>query len=352
MRQAATGILWAVVLVAYLVSPATASAAGPYDSGSYTDRVADADVVVVGRAIDASAGRVVNGCQLTGVTVHVEDVVLGTLPSPAPADLKVEFIGDCRTVGSLGDAIPTDRAVYFLVNKGRWLREHVVPTSGDWSAEDWYWRPLAPDQLAGDDSDHPSLDAYVDELRESEYLRSSAGSVMRPVGLGIWFAGQAYLLSAAMAVVAFAAAARALTIHRSVRRAGLVVAGLATLAAVAVFAGGPRLARAIDFAQGLAGRTEVVEAIRSGALAAKSGGEVVLPEGRRNLAIGGVVVASPTEPTMVFFHTQSFFSPDPYCGYEYAQIPDALDLDPLGSGVGAAEDLGHGWYWVCVLSDG
>ena len=51
---------------------------------------------------------------------------------------------------------------------------------------------------------------------------------------------------------------------------------------------------------------------------------------------------------MAFFFTQAFFSPDPYCGYEYAQIPEALVLDPLGSGAGGAEDLGDGWYWVCA----
>jgi hypothetical protein len=51
---------------------------------------------------------------------------------------------------------------------------------------------------------------------------------------------------------------------------------------------------------------------------------------------------------MAFFFTQAFFSPDPYCGYEYAQVPEALVLDPLGSGGGGAEDLGDGWYWICA----
>ena len=42
------------------------------------------------------------------------------------------------------------------------------------------------------------------------------------------------------------------------------------------------------------------------------------------------------------------FSPDPYCGYEYASDPDLLEVDPLGSGHGIAESLDGGWYWICA----
>lgn len=50
-----------------------------------------------------------------------------------------------------------------------------------------------------------------------------------------------------------------------------------------------------------------------------------------------------------FFLRWTFFSPDPYCGYEFTRTAGDLDLDPLGSGQGAAEPLGvPGWYWVCA----
>ena len=125
----------ASVVVASLAAPAVAH--GSDDPGvTFVDHVATADVVVVGQAHDVRPGRVLNGCQLTAATVRIEEVLLGDLPSPAPGDLTVEFAGDCRQVGALGGAVPTERAIWFLVNKGAWLREMVVPRSGDWSEED------------------------------------------------------------------------------------------------------------------------------------------------------------------------------------------------------------------------
>ncbi len=50
-----------------------------------------------------------------------------------------------------------------------------------------------------------------------------------------------------------------------------------------------------------------------------------------------------------FFVRTTGFSPDPYCGYEYAPTLAMLVLDPLGSGQGNAEPLGvDGWYWICA----
>ena len=50
-----------------------------------------------------------------------------------------------------------------------------------------------------------------------------------------------------------------------------------------------------------------------------------------------------------FFLRTTGFSPDPYCGYEFAPFPNTLVLDPLGSGHGQAEPLGvDGWYWICA----
>jgi hypothetical protein len=51
----------------------------------------------------------------------------------------------------------------------------------------------------------------------------------------------------------------------------------------------------------------------------------------------------------VFFLRVTGFSPDPYCGYEYAPVPESIVLDPLGSGEGIAEPLPvAGWYWICA----
>jgi len=132
------------------------------------------------------------------------------------------------------------------------------------------------------------------------------------------------------------------------RRFGLAVAAIAFVGACIAIAGGPRLARTLDFAGGIHGRTAVVEELRAGGLERVEYDDYALPTGLEGLAEHEVVQATPGPPTMAFFLTQVFFSPDPYCGYEYAQVPEALVLDPRGSGWGLAEDLGEGWYWVCA----
>jgi hypothetical protein len=340
-------VVAAIALLVVLGSgrPSPASAAG--DPGDwYDDPVVDADVVLIGTAHDAGAGRVVNGCQLTAATVLVEEVLLGELPTPAPTELTVEFVGDCATVGTLGEPIPTERAIWFLVNKGAWLRENVLARSGNWSSEDAYWRPLEPDAITVDHEG--SLEKYASELRESAYMRPEYEPEWPPVGLGIWFTVQSWLAAAAAGVVALLAAVWALIVRGNARRFGLAVAGLAAAGGCLAIIGGPRLARTVDFTAGIAGRTAVVEALRGGTLKHLEYDDYAVPSGLEGLARGGVVQATAGPPAMAFFLTQVFFSPDPYCGYEYAQVPEALVLDPLGSGGGGAEDLGDGWYWVCA----
>jgi hypothetical protein len=321
----------------------------------------DADVVLIGRAQDVRPGRVVNGCQFTAATVRVEDVILGELPPTAPGDLTVEFVGDCKEVGALGGAVPAERAIWFLVNKGAWLREYVIPKSGDWSAEDAYWRPLEPDAFAVDNagalgvhgtgsSELPSVtfDEYVGELRDSAYMRPNY-EPQGPIGLGIWFTAQVYLAAAALFAVAVLAGLWALIVHGVARRVGLLVAGVAVVVGMGVaVVGGPRLARNVDFAGGIMGRTEVLASVRAGTLEHVEYDDYALPTGLEGLSEDHLVQAVVGPPTMAFFFTQAFFSPDAYCGYEYAQVPDALVLDPLASGAGGAEDLGDGWYWICA----
>lgn len=168
------------------------------------------------------------------------------------------------------------------------------------------------------------------------------------MALGIWFSAQAYLAAAAAFVVALLAAVWAMIVRGGARRFGLVVAGIAFVGACIAIAGGPRLARTVDFAGGLHGRTAVVEAIRAGSLEHVEYDDYALPAGLGNLAGDRAIQATAGPPTMAFFLTQVFFSPDPNCGYEYAQVPEALVLDSLGSGGGGAEDLGDGWYWLCA----
>jgi len=100
--------------------------------------------------------------------------------------------------------------------------------------------------------------------------------------------------------------------------------------------------------RGTAGRSAVLESLRAGTLEHVEYDDYALPTGLENLSRDRVVQAIAGPPSMAFFFTQAFFSPDPYCGCEYAQVPEALVLDPLGSGAGGAEDLGDGWYWVCA----
>ena len=59
--------------------------------------------------------------------------------------------------------------------------------------------------------------------------------------------------------------------------------------------------------------------------------------------------AFPLDGGAYFFLRTTGFSPDPYCGYEYAPMPELLVLDPLGSGQGEANALDlDGWYWICA----
>lgn len=358
MHRALAATFAAFVVGASLAIPGIAHAAESPDD-TYVDSVARADLVLVGQVLDVRPGRLVHGCQLTAATVSVEEVILGEATAATPEQVIVEFVGDCVEVGALGGAIPAERTIWFLVNKGSWLREFVTPMSGDWSEEDDYWRPLAPDAMAVDRDGRleqhgvgsawlPSVtfSEFIAELRDSGYLRSNEPQV--PVGLGIWFSAQAYLGAAALFVLASLGGAAALMTRGSRRRVGVVIAGIAVVGMAVALVGGPRLARTVDFVGGLVDRTAVVESLRAGSLDHLGLDDHALPAGFEQLSNDGVVHGTVGPPTMAFFFTQAFFSPDPYCGYEYAQIPDALVLDPLGSGAGRAEDLGNGWYWVCA----
>lgn len=229
MHRAVATAFTAIVVAAFLATPRlTYAAQDPGDT--YVDSIANADVVLIGQALEVHPGRAVNGCQFTAATVRIEEVILGELASSAPGDLTVEFVGDCKEVAALGGAVPTERAIWFLVNTGSWLREFVVPQSGDWSEEVAYWRPLGPDAIAVDHGGAlgkhgtglnwlPSVTfgEFVGGIRDSAYLRQSYGP-QAPVGLGIWFSAQSYLATAALFVVASLAAARALIVRCDGRR--------------------------------------------------------------------------------------------------------------------------------------
>ena len=65
-------------------------------------------------------------------------------------------------------------------------------------------------------------------------------------------------------------------------------------------------------------REQVVEMARSGSLTQHDeNGDLVLPTDLADLTVYGVVTVR-GDGSMVFFLTETFFSPDPYCGYEYA----------------------------------
>jgi hypothetical protein len=96
-------------------------------------------------------------------------------------------------------------------------------------------------------------------------------------------------------------------------------------------------------------REEIVELIRSGELAGDGElGHVPLPEEYRDATVHGDVQILAGEHLTVFFMTETFFSPDPYCGYEYTEGSEPIG-DPRGSGGNRElKPLGDGWWWLCA----
>jgi hypothetical protein len=94
-------------------------------------------------------------------------------------------------------------------------------------------------------------------------------------------------------------------------------------------------------------RQEVVDLIAAGKITevGRYPDELVLPKEYADLATDGIVEVG---EGYYFFMTWTGFSPDPYCGYEYAPDAATVSEDPLGSGGGTAESTGNGWYWICA----
>ncbi len=94
-------------------------------------------------------------------------------------------------------------------------------------------------------------------------------------------------------------------------------------------------------------RQQIVAMIKSHDLVEEQSGDLAVPAGMGDATFFGAPVWVRRKPALtVFFVTQVFFSPDPYCGYEYAEgIPE---VDPLKSGTGKAEPVGGNWYWICA----
>jgi hypothetical protein len=116
------------------------------------------------------------------------------------------------------------------------------------------------------------------------------------------------------------------------------------LASVAVAGGWIALARFHAAPQEQ--REQIVEMIRAGQLTEKDQyGHLILPDQFAGATVHGEVTVF-EDPFTVFFLTETFFGPDPYCGYEYTE--GAPNPDPHHSGRGSAEPLGGGWYRVCA----
>ena len=95
-------------------------------------------------------------------------------------------------------------------------------------------------------------------------------------------------------------------------------------------------------------RQRIVEMIQLGQLGEPDEyDEVALPQPLAGASNRGRVLVR-NGPFMVFFVTWTGFSPDPYCGYEFAPDPGSVDPDPLGSGQGQAESIGDSWFWICA----
>lgn len=157
-----------------------------------------------------------------------------------------------------------------------------------------------------------------------------------------------FVLAAPVAIGAAIAVRRARGRRRRIAAAVLAVSVLAMSAIV--LAPTASLLRDVDFARSVGRRNEVVEMVRQGRLTETIfNGETALPDGYRDLTVwGGISVeGSGTDAPIVFFMTVTGFSPDPYWGFEYAGDSPPI-VDPNGSGVGTAEPLGGGWYWIAA----
>lgn len=95
-------------------------------------------------------------------------------------------------------------------------------------------------------------------------------------------------------------------------------------------------------------REEVVALARAGQLRpGEYEGEYRLPASAAGLSVWGEVDVFDEPCGMkVFFMTLTWFSPDPYGGFEYVPPGCTPDSDPLGSGAGTAYPLGGPWYWI------
>jgi len=119
-----------------------------------------------------------------------------------------------------------------------------------------------------------------------------------------------------------------------------------SLAALAVGGGWVALNRIASAAQEQ--REQIVELIRSGQISGEDEfGRVILPEEFADATVHGEVSVY-RDPFTVFFLTQTFFGPDPYCGYEYTEGSEPIG-DPHYSGSNKElKPLGNGWWWLCA----
>ncbi len=312
---------------------------------------------MVGEARAIQPGRVLNECQTSAVTVDVEQVLTGSGVTEGES-IVVELPGDCESVLAFDAAVPTARAIYILQNKGFEMRRTQPATSIDRTRREMaYWRVPAGLPMPYDSGGRVALfgpsGSFLDEDagHRFSFLVSGIGELdyMAPeppaervegvplFWIFVWPAVLATFLGGVGVTVI------GLWVTRR-RRWPLRVMGfaLALVAAFGVVLWGAtplaRLLRDIDFAGQRAEMQATVDEIRALGLPADDFGQY----GYADYVIGE------SGRLMVFFFRAAAFSPDPYCGYEYASYPDLLEVDPLGSGDGVAEDLGEGWYWVCA----
>lgn len=95
-------------------------------------------------------------------------------------------------------------------------------------------------------------------------------------------------------------------------------------------------------------REEIVELVRSGQITEEDEfGDLILPEEFADATVHGEVTVY-TTPFTVFFLTETFLGPDPYCGYLYTEGSEPTG-DPLHSGSNKElKEIGGGWWWLCA----
>jgi hypothetical protein len=344
--------------LAIWLAAVSAGSANDWSEASFDSLMWWADAIVVGEAETAQPGRTVGDCQMSALRVRVEDVLIGALSVAAGESIVVEVPGSCDGALTLESLAPPAQAIFIVQNKGFEMRRTQPATSISMTRDErGYWRlppglpiPYDADGRVGvfgqsgsflDEEAGRSFRRLVRDLRELDYTYwPPPEEKVEGVPLFWIFVGPAALLALLGGVPLMSAAIVLTRGRRWPLRLSAALVATVCMVVLVVWGTTPiaRGMRTIDFAERHPQMLATVNEIRA----------LRMPAGAWGEHQGAWYTISDGGRLMVFFYRAAGFSPDPYCGYEYASFPDLLEVDPHGSGGGVAEHLGDGWYWICA----